>query len=367
MAKSTNGKSARNSWLGRIHGSGAEARGRLAEDAAQRAEEGRRQGSIILNQKDVLTGQWDAHKVLFTTLGGQLRVITGDDLQAFKANIKATQSRFNRGITAKQVIDLSLHDDRQRASEQIKQAVPVRADNGKVRFITNAGPDSDVSRHHVIVEFLNYGAEASSGLTDPRKAALRLRKGPLKFECDCGRHRFWYRYIATIGGFNAGRPETGYPKIRNPRLFGVACKHVLRVMSDIDSGGATLGFLTNLMQRAKSSDDAKASARQRQDEAEKIVQNQARRSAEIKTSEQKRQERAAAKARKEMAEKMKGVKPQKAKPVSKKIARINAIVALYKKERVSRDAVKSFLDMGAIALPKGTTQAEFLAAYDAAG
>lgn len=362
------GTNAKNGWLGRIHGSGAEARGRLAEDAAERAAEGKRQGSIILNQRDVLTGQWDAHKVLFTTLGGKLRVITGDDLQAFKHNIGVTQKRFQKGITAKQVIDLSLAEDRKRAADQIKQAVPVRSDNSKVRFITNAGPDSDVSRHHVVVDFLNYGAEASSGLTDPRKAAMRLRKGPLKFECDCKRHRYWFRYIATIGGFNAGRAETGYPKIRNPKLFGVGCKHVLRVMSDIDSGGATLGFLTNMMAAAKSADDAKASTRQRQQEAEKIVQNQARRSAEIKTSEQKRQERQAAKARKEMTDKMKGIAPPiKGKTESKKVARINQLVSQFRKNKVSRASIESFLDMGAIALPKGTTKAEFLSAFDAAG
>jgi hypothetical protein len=361
------GGSARNGWLGRIQGSGAEARARLTEDAAERSAEAKRQGSIILNQKDVLTGQWDAHKVLFTTLGGKLRVITADDLAAFKHNIKVTQQRFTKGITAKQVIDLSLHDDRKRATDQIKQAVPVNSQNGKVRFITNAGPDSDVSRHHVIVEFMNYGAEASSGLTEPRKAAMRLRKGPLKFECDCGRHRYWFRYIATIGGYNAGRPETGYPKIRNPKLFGVACKHVLRVMSDIESGGATLAFLTRLMDKAKASDDARAAVRQRQEEAEKIAQNQSRRSAEIKTSEQKRAEREAAKARKENAEKMRNAgKPKKEKPKSKKATKIENLIATFKAQNVNRQGVENLLNMG-LSLPKGISKAEFLAAYDAAG
>jgi hypothetical protein len=362
------GNGAKSDWLGRIQGSGSEMRSRLAEDAKQRAEEGKRQGSIILNQKDVLTGQWDASKVLFTTLGGQLRTITGEDLQAFKYNIGQVQKNFTKGISAKQVIDLSLHEDRKRATDQIKMAVPVSSQNGKVRFITNAGPDSDVSRHHVIVEFMNYGAEASSGLTDPKKAAQRLRKGPLKFECDCGRHRFWYRYIATIGGFNAGRPETGYPKIRNPNLYGVGCKHVLRVMSDINSGAATLTYLTKLMGKAKASDEAKAALRQRQEDAEKIVQNQSRRSAEIKTSEQKRLERAAAKAQKEMTEKMKhATPPKKIKPASKKLTRLNDLAIQFKRSGVSRQAMESFLDMGAIALPKGATKAEFLSAFDAVG
>lgn len=304
------------SWLGKLKGSGAEARQRADADRQQRLEEGRRQGSIILNQKDILTGNWDAHKVLFTTLGGQVRPITADDLVAFRSNIQTAQSRFKKGITAKQVVDWSLFEDRKRASDQIKMAAPVSAQNGKVRFITNAGPDSDVSRHHVTVEFLNYGAEAASGSADPRKSAMRLRKGPLRIECDCGRWRFWYRYIATIGGFNAGRSETGFPKIRNPRLHGIACKHILRVMSEVESGPAVLNFLSRLMDKAKSSEEAKAVLRAQQADAEKLIKNQAKRTTGnlIKTSEQKRNERLAKAAA--IAAKKAPI-PQKQKPRSK--------------------------------------------------
>jgi hypothetical protein len=325
------------SWLGQLKGSASEAKDRLSADAKERSAEAQRKGSIILSQKDVLTGHWDASKVLFTTIDGQLRPITSDDLAAFRRNIKTAQSRLTKGITAKQVIDWSLHDDRKRATEQIKMAVPASAHNGTVRFITNAGPESLVSRHHIIVEFLNYGAEAASGSIDPRKSAMRLRHGPLKFECDCERHRYWYRYIATIGGFNAGRSEVGFPKIRNPKLQGIACKHILRVMSDIQSGGAALGFLTKLMDKAKSSDVAKAALRHKQEAAEKIVQNQSRRSAAIKTSDQKRLEKEAAQLKKSAIEAMKKAqKPKKVKPVStntgdadKREAKLRATMAKF--------------------------------------
>lgn len=283
------------SWLGALSGSAAEAKQRANEDARQRAEEARRQGSIILSQNDILTGNWDAHKVLFTTLGGKARVITADDLVAFRENIKTAQSRLKKGITAQQVINLSLSDDRSRAIQQIRMAVPVSSSNGKVRFITNAGPDSDKTRHHVMVEFMNYGAEAASGLTDPRKAAMRLRKGPLKIECDCEHFRYVYRYIATIGGFNAGRAETGFPKIKNPKLQGIACKHLLRVMKEIESGGAALNYLTEAMKKAKASDTGRAVVRSTQKAAEKTIANQAKRTTgnDIKTTDQKRAERIA--------------------------------------------------------------------------
>jgi hypothetical protein len=313
------------SWLGRVQGSAAEAKQRAAEDRQQRLAEGKREGSIILNQKDVQTGNWDASKTLFTTIGGRVRPITADDLAAFRRNIDLAQSqtgRFAKGITAKQVIDwsdqvidaithslngkekkldLKRTTDLHKARTQITMAVPVSAYNNtgkqgvKVRFITNAGPDSNVSRHHVMVEFMNYGAEANAGNTTPRKSAMRLRHGPLRIECDCERWRYFFRYLATIGDYNAGRQESGYPKIRNPKLQGIACKHIVRVMSEVQSGGATLAFLTKLMDKAKSSDEAKAALRHNQAEAEKVVKNQAKRTTgnDIKTSEQKRQERSA--------------------------------------------------------------------------
>lgn len=308
-------------WLGKLSGSAKEADARLKEDAAQRAYEATRSGSIILNQKDVLTGKWDASKILFTTIGGDLRPITAEDLAAFRRNITTAQGKFSKGITAKQVIDWSTSADRKRATDEIKTAVPVSGANGRVRFITNAGPDSDVTRHHVVVEFLNYGAESASGSKDARQSALRLRKGPLKFECDCGRHRYWFRYIATIGGFNAGRAETGFPKIRNPQLNGIACKHVLRVMNDIQSGGAVLSFLTRLLDKAKSSDTAKAAIKQAQKEADRLAKNQKRRTAAIKTSDQKRVE----KMRKNAADTLKKAnKPKKTKGKIDKLSSADA-------------------------------------------
>jgi hypothetical protein len=63
----------------------------------------------------------------------------------------------------------------------------------------------------------------------------RLSKGKVKYECDCRRFKFWFRYINTVAGTVLGRKEGGYPKIRNPQLSGVACKHILRVMHYIKS------------------------------------------------------------------------------------------------------------------------------------
>lgn len=270
-------------WLGQLSGSAKEARDLIAKDNQIR----RNETAKILTVKDIQSGKWDANKVLETTLNGIKRDITLEDLKVFKQNIKTVQANFSGGMTAQQVINHSRQIDRERASQQITMAVPVSATKGKIRFITNAGPDSKVSRHHVTVDFLHFDSQALAANKTSRQAALSIRKLPLKIECDCGRWRFWYKYIATIGSFNAGTSETGFPKIRNPGLSGVACKHLLRVMKEIDSGGAIIGFLTKQMDKSRAHDENKAQSKFSQKEAENLIKNQSKRTTghEVKAKE----------------------------------------------------------------------------------
>lgn len=278
-------------WLGKIGGSASEAKTLAEIDRAQRAA-----ATGILNPNDV-AGSFDAGRVLLTTIGGKVRPITADDLALFRQNIRKVQNKLQGGIRARQVLDLSLPIDRERAQREIKVSVPSFANGSLVRFITNAGPDSDVSRHHVLIDFLSFNAAVSAGARTPKQTANWLRKQPLKFDCDCGRHRFWYRYISTIGGFNSGRPETGFPKIRNPRLVGVGCKHVLRTMAEIESSGSVLAFLAKLIERARSSENNKATLRMAQKEAEKAATKRAR---DIRTTQDRKKINEAAKRRREL-------------------------------------------------------------------
>lgn len=235
---------ARKDWLGRIKGSKKEARANFEADRLQREEADRDQPRpVILDPKAVSGENWDAAKVLHTTLGGVLRQITPEDLAAFRHNIKKLQARFKTsGITARQVIDLAgaylepgKGSDRQRAKREIQHAVLAGVNRGELHAITNAGPDSRVMRHHVVVKFPLWDVAVAGADQTPEQAARWLLRQPLKLDCDCGRWRFFFRYAATAGGWNAGRPEYGYPKIRNPNLVGVACKHVVRVMTELET------------------------------------------------------------------------------------------------------------------------------------
>ena len=256
-----------------VKGSGKESASRAAADAAQRRREYLKKGGVILTPSDV-TGDYDIARLLTTTLGGGIeRTLTHDDLALFRRNAKRVQKRYREGITAKQIIDNSRLIDRDRATKQIRTATPVHARAGVVRIITNAGPDSVDTHHYCHIHLLGY----SAALTAPesaQKITEWLLKQPMKIECDCGRWRFWYRYIATIGGYNAGRDETGFPKIRNPDLAGVACKHLIRVAAELQRGAAIRLFIERMIKAARSEDKNRQILQVKQAEADAIERQQ---------------------------------------------------------------------------------------------
>lgn len=231
--------------ISRIRGSAAELAQLNKSDARRRAS-----ASNIINPHEV-KGEYDAGRLLMTTLNGDIRPINHEDLAQFRKNVKSVGGRLKKGLTAQQIVNLSRKEDRERANAQIHMAVPAGTNKGIIRFLTNASKDSNVSRHHVTVDLINYEAAVASP-TDPKKLAQWLvKESPLKYDCDCGRHTYWYRYITTIGGFNAGRAENGYPKLKNPNLTGVACKHVLRVMHELSRNMHIRGVIAEMIDRGQ--------------------------------------------------------------------------------------------------------------------
>lgn len=225
-----------------------------------------------LLRPDEVAGDYDAARLLQTTLGGQLRPITHEDLKTFQANARALGKAFKGGITAKQIIDRSLKVDRDRANEQIRVAVIRQFGGGKVHFVTNAGPDSDVHRHHVLIDFADFEAGVASP-AKPDAAAKFLTEGKIRCSCDCGRWTFWYSYIATIGKFNAGLQQLHFPKIRNPHLVGVSCKHLLRVLQQLQSPYVR-GAVAKMIEQGRRGEAAKVRAVTKKD-AQAMAKHQA--------------------------------------------------------------------------------------------
>lgn len=295
----------------KLRGAVSEVKSIQKADAASRLA-----SSTILSQTDV-QGTLEPSRALMTTIGGSPRAITSEDLRLFRSHIAAIERDAKKsvaGITPRNAISMSLPADIARAKEQIKTAVVHNAKNGVLHFVTNAGPDSDVTRHHVHVQLLSYPAAAASGSKEPMKMARWLRAQPVRFDCDCGRHRFWFRYIASIGRWAYGRLETGYPKIRNPRLNGVACKHVLRVLSELESSAYVLDFIKRMVEAGQNDQLGKANIKAKQAEADAAAKKQLASKRAIKTEadreadRKKQRERRAAKKALEVAKPPKVVK-----------------------------------------------------------
>ncbi|MDF0605400.1 hypothetical protein HZU77_007015 [Neisseriaceae bacterium TC5R-5] len=332
-------------WLGQLKGHVGEAKSRFAQDKREREAAELSPKSIILTKLEV-QGEWDASRVLMTTLDGKVRPITLADLAAFRHNMDMARHRFKGtgGMTARQVIDFaaskplaytslnpqaSAGSDIDKARKEITRAIPVSANNGTVRFITNAGKGSKVSRHHVVVVLYGFEEAArqlSSSTLQDRHAAKRLanwlRKQRLAFDCDCERHRYFLRYVATLGGFAAGRKELGFPKIRNPGLKGVACKHVLRVMTELESATTVLTFLQRHLEKVQASADNTAKLQVTQKEADALAAKKGsgrkiKTSAERQAEANKAKEARAAKAAASGASRLKQRKPPATRQLEK--------------------------------------------------
>lgn len=204
----------------------------------------------------------DFFDLLKTTLGNSIspdglsRPLEPQDLRILAKRAQSLQGKYRGGILPTQVINASLSIDRRRASTEIPWAHPTKATfvpmkkSLVITFITAAsgkypigsGRSDEARMHFVDVELMDFNQITQHWLMpeNPKEQAKEdvkaLYNTPIKFNCDCGRHTFWYRFIATAGDFAyigtnpLGRPEGGFPKIRNPALKGIACKHVIRVM-----------------------------------------------------------------------------------------------------------------------------------------
>ncbi len=258
----------------------------LVKQREQIADSKRSGAGNILNLGDVLgLPPTRAERVLSKInqdKGAMTEALQLEDLKRFETSMRGLQDEFKRlgvqgGIHPRTVINKSLKVDIKRCQDEITLAAPVRHDrNGTVVFRTNASHKSGDSHHIVTVEFLNFQAALAGG-NITNELANQVSRGAIRFDCDCGRHRFWYRYIASVGGYAQGKPETGFPKVRNPNTKGIACKHALRVMLVLTKSPSFTKYMKDYLAKYRQNPVARAkTAGKRQ--ADKMAQTLAKES-----------------------------------------------------------------------------------------
>lgn len=343
--------------LGKLRTAGREARERAGDDEARRIN-----AANILSPAQVASGKkWTPAKVLEETLGttavvsGQQSVVlSAKQIRAFKDNIKAVQQKFRGGLTAQQVIDFAAQIDKERAQREIRVSMPASSKGGKVHFVTSASLKYKETRHHVTVEFMSYEAAVAGGQGTPLTMARWLRQEPLKFDCDCGRHKYFYRYISTIGAFNAGRPELGFPKVTNPNLVGVACKHVVRTMVEISRSAHVAAFLAKMIEKGRNvkrpSDVKKTTNKITQREMEEQAAKMFNRPRAIAMSAAQEGQREQIRARKALSDAIKAAPPPKqagsaSKTAGKATQNPQALAALAKEYGLTAKALQALLNV----------------------
>lgn len=211
---------------------------------------------------------------------------TTDDLKGFEKSRTKARQKYNNsvpGITYAQLVASSQAIDIKRANNSvddgsgIKRAVPVSLKHNVINIRVEA---SDVSKHqhHMVKVRFEEWDQLVDGAAEEDKGSVKLAKqlcsGRVSYDCDCGRHQYWYRYIATAGNFALAPPkEYAYPKVKNPNLKGVACKHVIHSMTRLQSASWQLSIGKALAKAASQisfGDDRRRTTEHFSDEQQKV-------------------------------------------------------------------------------------------------
>ncbi|MGS5499304.1 phage tail protein [Citrobacter sp. SL156] len=189
---------------------------------------------------------------------------TPDDIRNFDTARQAHKGKFRNtvpGITYAQLVAQSTSIDIKRANNRVSDGTGIKAATflgikHNLAVISVKASEESVHQHHrVRIRFEEWDQaveDISEDGANKAKITADLCKGRVSFDCDCGRHQYWYRYMATAGNYAVAPPkEYAFPKIRNPDLTGVACKHVLHTMARFQSSTWHRGLINALEKAAK--------------------------------------------------------------------------------------------------------------------
>jgi hypothetical protein len=167
------------------------------------------------------------------------------DLQRLAREADARAKDFGgggRGAPIPKLLAASRQIDIDRANNRVSDGTGISRSNlfairgDTLHFRVTASESSKDQYHQVRIRIEGWDQAITSLKPYAMTAKEIATTGRVSFDCDCGRHQFWYRYIATIGGFALKPVELALPKIRNPKLDGACCKHTLKSLISLRSG-----------------------------------------------------------------------------------------------------------------------------------
>lgn len=183
---------------------------------------------------------------------GSTKTYDTADLQRFARAIdksKTKHAQKMRGVPLMALENNSASVDIKR-SQSVRNATVYKI-KGNMLFFRVSGNSQQF--YQVRIRLEDWDSVLSEAYTNIHVAARKVAVGRISFDCQCGRHQYWYRYLTHIGGFAVEPPaEQDFPKIRNPGLKGCCCKHVLKVLRVLKSNSVQRFIAQELEKSSKS-------------------------------------------------------------------------------------------------------------------
>ena len=168
-----------------------------------------------------------------SSLNEHALTLSPQDLKKIADHIAKKQKRFGgsmvHGMPYGSLVRASREGDKARA-KLVRTVTPYGNKKNLWSFLVSG---NDKPHYLVRIRFEEWDSffmDAERIRLPPMLAAKQMVEGRLSIDCQCGRHQFWYRYLASIGQYAVEPLEKAFPKIRNPTLTGCCCKHVLKTL-----------------------------------------------------------------------------------------------------------------------------------------
>lgn len=189
----------------------------------------------ILARRQELTLKGRVKLVLDYGYQGEKKEYSLGELNQMAKALDRADNKFQsnvKGVPARELIRRALPRDKQRVKD-IAAATLYSFEGNTLNFrVTASGETPNAPSHYKVrirLEEWNEKAMRTEG-ANWRSKSQQACFGNVSIDCNCGGYQFPYRYLATIGGF-AITPEHVFPKIKNPRLKGCCCKHILKTLT----------------------------------------------------------------------------------------------------------------------------------------
>lgn len=156
-----------------------------------------------------------------------------DDLKGFARSRERVSKEFKKtqGAPIVKIIARSLAEDIQRANTDIQRPTLFKVHSGVLHFkVPSSGKDPTAPPYYGVRIRLDEWTTHMGSYAHYKDAVRASIKGNVSMDCTCGRYQYYLRYVATAAKVALRPEEKDYPKINNPKLMGLACKHQIKAL-----------------------------------------------------------------------------------------------------------------------------------------